>query len=152
MELLTPFFLQGLAMMVDEFHFHKKRGLPLWERLGHPLDTLTVFVCLLLPSTLSPSPSHLKTYFALSAFSCLFVTKDEFVHGEICTAGENWLHAILFLLHPISLIAAAMLWKSGERIHFLQIQTALIGAFMLYQITYWNFLWKSKSTPKLTTI
>jgi len=28
-------------MGVDEFYFHRRRGLPRWERLAHPLDTMT---------------------------------------------------------------------------------------------------------------
>ena len=138
-------------MVVDEFYFHKKRGLPRWERIGHPLDTLSVFLCLLVPATLSPTPGHLQLYFVLAAFSCLFVTKDEFVHGELCTAGENWLHALLYLFHPLCFIAAAMIWRSGEHVGFLQGQVVVIGVFMIYQIVYWNFLWKPRLTPKPTT-
>jgi hypothetical protein len=40
--LFIPFALQMCCMAVDEVHFHRQRGLPRWERLGHPLDTLTV--------------------------------------------------------------------------------------------------------------
>ncbi len=40
--LFIPFALQTCCMAVDEVHFHRQRGLPRWERLGHPLDTLTV--------------------------------------------------------------------------------------------------------------
>ena len=37
--------LQGLAMLVDELLFHRRRGLPRWERIGHPIDTLSVLAC-----------------------------------------------------------------------------------------------------------
>ena len=40
MLLYLPFAVQGLAILVDEFWFHHRRGLPRWERLGHPIDTL----------------------------------------------------------------------------------------------------------------
>ena len=44
--LMLPIALQAMAMVVDEGWFHRRRGLPRWERLGHPLDTLTIAVCL----------------------------------------------------------------------------------------------------------
>ncbi len=43
--LAVPFALQGLAILVDEFYFHRRRGLPIWERWGHPLDTLSLLIC-----------------------------------------------------------------------------------------------------------
>ena len=44
--LLTPFILQALLIFFDEGVFHLKRGLPKWERIGHPVDTLSVLACL----------------------------------------------------------------------------------------------------------
>jgi hypothetical protein len=45
--LILPFVAQGLAIAVDEFYFHRKRGLPRWERVGHPVDTFSVLLCFL---------------------------------------------------------------------------------------------------------
>jgi hypothetical protein len=42
---LIPFVLQMLRMIGDEFYFHRRRTLPRWEWLGHPLDTLSVLLC-----------------------------------------------------------------------------------------------------------
>jgi hypothetical protein len=36
---LLPLVELGLAILLDQFYFHFARGLPRWERLGHPLDT-----------------------------------------------------------------------------------------------------------------
>jgi hypothetical protein len=80
--LLTPFTLQMICMAVDEIHFHRRRGLPRWERLGHPLDTLTVLACFVWLLTAAPSAFSLSVYVGLSAFSCLFVTKDEPTHSK----------------------------------------------------------------------
>ena len=44
---ILPFFLQGLAIFFDEFYFHHRRGLGKWEKVGHPLDTLTVLMAYL---------------------------------------------------------------------------------------------------------
>jgi hypothetical protein len=60
-------------MAVDEFYFHRRRGLPRWERLGHPLDTLTALACFVWLLSAAPSASSLSVYTGLSVFSCLFV-------------------------------------------------------------------------------
>lgn len=136
--LYLPFILQGLCMLVDEFYFHEKRGLPLWEKLGHPLDTLTVGICY--AYLLFGSP-HLMVYVALASFSCLFITKDEWIHTEKCSAPENWLHAMLFVLHPLSFLSAYYLVQNGE-VSFLKIQTSVIFLFMFYQAIRWSFPWR----------
>jgi len=46
--LLIPFGVQAFLIILDEYVFHIKRALPKWERIGHPLDTLSVVVCLIM--------------------------------------------------------------------------------------------------------
>jgi 2-polyprenyl-6-hydroxyphenyl methylase/3-demethylubiquinone-9 3-methyltransferase len=137
---VVPIALQALAMLVDEAWFHRRRELPRWERVGHPLDTLTIAACLAWLLAVPPSAQHaLPGYAALAIASTLFVTKDEGVHARLCSAGEHWLHAVLFALHPIVLAAFAGLWWHGERT-LLGIQLALVLAFAAYQVVYWNVL------------
>lgn len=153
--LLLPFFIQMLVIGVDEFGFHIRRGLPKWERIGHPLDTLTVLCCFGFLLFVPYSPLHLKEYIAISIFSCLFVTKDEFVHKECCNAKEQWLHALLFLNHPIVLTMGALLWPLLHGVvlfswmepflvhqqvlyFFILSQVAMTTLFLFYQIFYWN--------------
>ncbi len=160
--LILPFLLQTLIISIDEFYFHIRRGLPKWERLGHPLDTLTVLACFAFVLLVSYSGLSLKLYIALAIFSCLFVTKDEFVHKECCPAAEQWLHALLFLNHPIVLTVTALLWPilSGVVLFtwmepllpyrkslwtFFCVQAVLTSLFFLYQLIYWNLLCKEKS-------
>lgn len=160
--ILLPFVIQTLVITIDEFYFHVRRGLPKWERLGHPLDTLTVLACFVFILFVPYSSFALKIYIAMAIFSCVFVTKDEFVHKECCPASEQWLHALLFLNHPVVLTAAGLIWPfmskaegpswlhglvpSIEKIHlFLIVQTASIALFFLYQLIYWNILWKDKA-------
>lgn len=160
--LLLPFLVQIVVINIDEFYFHVKRGLPKWERIGHPLDTLTVLICFAFLLFFPYSSFHLKIYIGLALFSCLFVTKDEFVHKECCPASEQWLHALLFLNHPIVLTAAALLWPilshasvpswlsslipHSELIRIaLLLQTGAIALFFCYQLIYWNVLWKLKA-------
>ena len=136
-----PFILQMPIIIFDEWVFHVKRGLPKWERIGHPLDTLSVIIALSLPAFFSYSPPLLKVYIALSVFSCLMVTKDEWVHKHHCPAAEHWVHALLFLNHPILLTAGGFLWFSGLSwaALFLKIQLGFAFIFMTYQVIYWNF-------------
>ncbi|HZS06671.1 MAG TPA: hypothetical protein VFD58_17670 [Blastocatellia bacterium] len=165
--LLIPFAAQMLCMTVDEFHFHWRRKLPRWERIGHPLDTLTVLACLYWVLLAPPAPASVAVYVGLSVFSCLFVTKDEWVHAKTCAAGEHWLHAMLFALHPLILICAGLLWPAryaggasalagwiryeGFENTFLVINAALTTLFALYQFVYWNLLWKPGSKARSTT-
>ncbi|HEY2810277.1 MAG TPA: hypothetical protein VGJ00_02660 [Rhabdochlamydiaceae bacterium] len=157
--ILLPFLLQTLIILFDEFYFHCRRGLPRWERIGHPLDTLSVLLCFLYVLLFPCTALHLKIYIGLALFSCVLVTKDEFVHKDCCPASEQWLHACLFLNHPIMLSLLGFLWpvykspspppflaslaeQRGFLGAFLLMQSLLIGLFALYQILYWNFLRK----------
>jgi hypothetical protein len=164
--LVAPLPIQGAAMLYDELHFHRTRGLARWERIGHPLDTLTMLTCIGWALAAPPTARAAGVYAALAVVSCLFVTKDEFVHAQRCTAGEHWLHAILFLVHPVILVSVALLWvashpapseggwppslpalpgclpDSATAVRILTWQFAGTAAFGLYQAAYWNLPWK----------
>lgn len=142
---LIPIGLQALAMLVDEGVFHRRRELPRWERIGHPLDTLTIIACLAWLLLGGGWPG----YIVLAIFSTLFVTKDEGVHTKLCTAGEQWLHAVLFALHPIVLAAFAYL-SVGHR-DILVGQLVVTTAFMTYQVGYWNWLHGKWGRPPFTS-
>jgi hypothetical protein len=142
--LFSPFIFQTIAMGVDELYFHRKRGLPLWEKIGHPLDTLTVLIAYAFLSLSEPTLFNLKIYIFLCAFSCLFVTKDEFVHTKYCEAKENWLHAVLFILHPLTFLSAGFIWFYQLSPLFLMIQPFVILFVLSYQILYWSFFGKNK--------
>lgn len=157
---ILPFLLQALAIFFDEAVFHVKRGLPKWERIGHPLDTLTVLLCMGFVIWVPFSKTALVLYISLSIFSTLFVTKDEFVHKIHCPASEQWLHAVLFTLHPITLATAGCIWpvvngisievfswldNSDALRRFLYGQFGAMSGFLLYQILFWNLLWKDKA-------
>lgn len=130
--------LQGTFILLDEFFFHRKRGLPRWEVIGHPIDTLTVIICLFFLAFVERTPTTEKIYFGLAALSCLCVTKDEWVHRKFCTAEEMWLHAILFMMHPLVLFTAMAEWEDS-RAAFLAVGGG-VTVFLIYQIVYWNFI------------
>ncbi len=137
---LAVFVTQGILMAVDEFGFHRRREVPRWERIGHPLDTLTVLFPLLLTLRLPPSPPWTVVFLGLAVFSCVFVTKDEWVHARACVPAEQWLHALLFVLHPVVFLMVFGLWRAGETI-WIGMQTVLVASFLIWQILYWNGPW-----------
>lgn len=147
--LLIPFTLQGLAMFFDEFYYHRKRGLPLWEILGHPADTVCFLACFLFLKNSQASVENAYIYMLLTAISCLIVTKDELIHCKLCSIGEMWLHSVLFILHSLTLISAGVLWWFAQDLgveakidQIFLIQCMVILAFMSYQILYWTIPWK----------
>lgn len=146
----VPFALQAVAMLVDELYFHRRRGLPRWERIGHPLDTASVVGCYAFAWAVPPSSTSWPWYALLAGVSCLLVTKDELVHAARCAPAEQWLHAALFVLHPIVLGAGALLWLRGERA-LLALSASLTGSFGVYQVLYWNVPWTNPSpSPSIT--
>ncbi|HEX3596164.1 MAG TPA: hypothetical protein VHU80_13730 [Polyangiaceae bacterium] len=148
--LLVPALIQATAMLADEGWFHRRRGLPRWERVGHPLDTLTTIACYAWLAAARPgSARDLHVYIGLAVFSCLFITKDEFVHACLCRPGETWLHAVLFVMHPIVFVAFGALWWYGDGRDFVRAQLFLSTIFVTYQVVYWNLPWKQTPTLPL---
>jgi hypothetical protein len=160
--LALPLGVQSVAMLVDEGYFHRRRGLGRWERVGHPLDTLTVLACLAWVRFVPPSGRAAAVYAVLASLSCLFITKDEPVHARQCTAGEHWIHALLFVVHPVGVAAVALLWPAvrahGDAANvppwlaptapmgdLVGAQLVLTGSFFVYQTVYWNFPWPRRT-------
>ncbi|MDB5215052.1 MAG: hypothetical protein JWO86_2979 [Myxococcaceae bacterium] len=162
--LALPLGVQALAMLVDELHYHRRRGLGAWERIGHPLDTMTVLACMAWVLLVPPSGRAVAAYVVLALVSCIFITKDEAVHAARCSAGEHWLHAVLFVVHPICLASIGVAWPAihlDDRdlplwLHGLPAarmvgtQLALTCAFCMYQILYWNLPWTRIRRPSPT--
>lgn len=130
--------LQGAVILVDEFIFHHRRGLPRWERIGHPIDTALVLTCLLFISFAPHSFINEIIYYSLVVVSSICITKDEWVHRKFCTAEEMWLHAVLFILHPLMLVSAVFIWDTHP--NYVLLATAGIFVFFVYQVVYWNFI------------
>ncbi len=126
-------------MFVDEFYFHFKRGLGRWERIGHPLDTLSFLSCFVWAYSLDTTQT--TGFYILSALSTLIITKDEFVHANESPPGEQWLHSVLFIVHPIALFGLFKVWQAGLK-EFILIQALIISGFGLYQFVYWNIIKK----------
>ena len=142
---LLPFLLQGLLISLDEGLCHRRRTLRRWERLGHPVDSLSFLACLGFLLAAPPSAATLYVYGALAVTSCLIITKDEWEHGALCSPFENWLHALLFMVHPVLLIWAGYLWwvSDPDFRRTLGVVSVVTLGFTLYQIVYWN-LWRDQ--------
>jgi quinol-cytochrome oxidoreductase complex cytochrome b subunit len=153
--ILAPFLIQGLAISFDEFYFHNKRGLGLWERLGHPLDTIALLICYIFIQNYAPTDKNILIFISLCIFSSFLITKDEIVHNQECGPSEQWLHSILFIIHPITLIVLGLIWSNKLIIRkedlvlfntFIKGQMIFIGLFLTYQIIYWSIPWKKMIT------
>ena len=160
--IFLPFLVQAVCIFFDEYVYHLKRGLPRWERIGHPLDTFSVLACFLFVLFIPYSPAGIKYYVGVALMSCVLITKDEFVHKHVCPASEQWLHALLFVNHSILLSVLGVLWPSltGEPLFtwlpnssmiwvFLWSQTLLTALFLFYQIVYWNFIYDEQDQQQL---
>jgi hypothetical protein len=142
-----------LAMSIDELWFHRRRGLRRWERIGHPLDTLTVVLAFAWLAFHHPSNRHtLVVYAVLAGLSCLFVTKDEGIHTRECSAGEHWLHAILFVLHPVVFIAYGAIWMMGTHAMLLFLQLGATIGFGVHQLLYWMVRSDEDATQRVRTV
>ena len=128
--------------MWDEFFFHLRRGLPKWERIGHPMDTISVILPFIYLGFFSYSGDTPVILVLLMMFSCLLITKDEWIHAEFSTPGENWLHALLFILHPLVFVFGWLLWKEEGPTFAHRLQLALLSSFLIYQLVYWHFIAK----------
>jgi hypothetical protein len=150
-----PLLLQALTLSVDEVYFHRQRFLPRWERRGHPIDTLSAILPVVWMQWHGWTTNAVAVVMVLGIFSTVLITKDEMEHKKYCTAGESWLHALLFILHPVVLFLFFLIWAQREHVDLgiFQIRgnldfilptfIALASAFMLYQIVAWK-IWRSR--------
>lgn len=151
---LVPLGVQALALFVDEFVMHYRRSLPRWERLGHPMDTCSVLGAIAFPVFSNFGSMSLLGFICVAFFSSFLVTKDEWVHARNCSGLEHWLHAVLFVCHPMTFVSLAFFWAlrdqplwlqseasvAGFAEHLIQGQFILLILFLSYQIIYWNFV------------
>ena len=129
--------LQGVLMLVDEGVFHRERGLGAWESWGHVADS-AFFALALAPAALAePSRAALALYAVLGLASTLLVTKDEWIHARECGGAEQWLHALLFALHPCVLIAVGLSWTRGEGAALRASLPVVVAGWSFFQWRHW---------------
>jgi len=126
--------LQGGLMAIDEWVFHRRRGLSLWELWGHPVDSFLYVLPLSVAAHASATSGWLAIYLLLCVVSCLVITKDEWVHARECVPGEHWIHSLLFIVHPVVLWGVGTMWIQGEGTVLRRALPVLILAYASYQI------------------
>jgi hypothetical protein len=130
--------LQAVVMFVDEGIFHRRRGLERFERWGHVADTLMFFATLCVPAFFAPTQAALATFVVLALGSSLLITKDEWIHAEVCSGAEQWCHAMLFVLHGALLTVLGFVWKESPEVIELKLLPVAVLLWALYQHSYWN--------------
>lgn len=133
----ATFLLQSLLMAIDEFIYHHRRGLGRFERWGHAADTLLFLAALIIPALTAPNSATLTTYVIAGVLSAAAITKDEPVHATSCSAAEHWLHALLFVVHPLVLVSYGGLWWVGAYPAVHAVVPALVFLWGVYQWAYW---------------
>ncbi|HXT01524.1 MAG TPA: bifunctional 2-polyprenyl-6-hydroxyphenol methylase/3-demethylubiquinol 3-O-methyltransferase UbiG [Elusimicrobiota bacterium] len=129
--------LQAALMLVDERVFHRDRGLGEWESWGHVADSAFFAAALAPAALLAPGRGAMIAYAVLAVASTLLVTKDEWIHARECDGAENWIHALLFSLHPCVLIAVGALWARGEGAVLRASLPVAVAGWCLFQWGWW---------------
>jgi hypothetical protein len=130
---------QALCTAVDELYCHRRRHLPKWERVGHPVDTFAFMATSAITALLAPVESNLALFWTLAVVTMLLVTKDEWIHKQYCDGFELWLHAVMFVLHGVSLVGLAWLWQHDEGAVIRGTVPVITGLVLIYQTLYWNW-------------
>jgi 2-polyprenyl-6-hydroxyphenyl methylase/3-demethylubiquinone-9 3-methyltransferase len=128
---------QAGLMLVDEGAFHRVRRLGEWESWGHVADSAVFAAALAPPALLAPTMGAAVLYAGMALASTVLVTKDEWIHARECEPAENWVHALLFALHPCVLIAVGALWARGEGSLLRSALPLAVAAYSFYQWLYW---------------
>ena len=139
---LIFFSIHSSIMLVDEFYFHRKRGLPKWERIGHPIDTIFTLICFAIIIFFPSTRTTFIIYGIFAIISSLVIIKDEAVHLKYCSKQEQYFHAILFVFHPVLLINLFLgeaFFPSFYIKGIILVQFISMVLFLIYQVLYWNF-------------
>ena len=128
---------QAALMLVDERVYHRARRLGHWESWGHVADSAFFALALSPAALLAPSTGAVLLFTALAIASTLLVTKDEWIHAGECEGAEQWLHALLFALHPCVFIGVGALWARGEGALVRAGLPLAVAAYSFYQWLYW---------------
>jgi hypothetical protein len=142
--------LHGILFRVDEFMFHRKRGLKKVELINEVFDGVLFIGALAIPLFAGFSYWWEKFYIALCIVSCLSIAKNEFFHKGL-EFGERFTHSLLYVLHPVILFAYYEGWKVNYfdkhyYVWLVQMLYVFLGfQAIAYQIIYWNYIHDPKS-------
>jgi hypothetical protein len=137
----------GVLTLYDELWLHRRRRLGSWEARAHLAATALIVVLELGVFFLAPSPGRMFAYFVLAVASSLSITLEEKLHARVCPPIEHWVHALLFMLHPLALLTIGVCWQrlgkplrelDGWPLGVLAVYTFGTLAFSIYQALYWR--------------
>jgi hypothetical protein len=106
---LGIFAVYGLILFIDEFAFHRRKGLA--ERRSQALDTFWMAACAGVVSFVEYGDMPRLVFGGLSLISMIWMTRNQFEHARHATPGEHYLHSLQFVLHPILLITLMAVWQ-----------------------------------------
>lgn len=142
--------LHGILFRIDEFKFHRKRGVQKVELINALFDGFLFLSSLAIALFADFSYWWEKLYIALSIVSCLSIAKNEFFYKGL-EFGERFTHSLLYVLHPVILFAYYDGWKVNYfNKHYYVWLVQLLYVFLgfqaiAYQIIYWNYIHDPKS-------
>ena len=143
--LLIIMSLQVILFHVDEYYFHRKRGLSKYE-IASAITDGAFYVLPLIIATFAKFDSIWKTIFiVLAGISCLSIAKNELFYPAL-QVKERIIHSLLYVLHPILLYSFYISWKGNffdayPNFWILQLLYVAIGfKTVIYQIIYWNYI------------
>ncbi|MCO4794186.1 MAG: hypothetical protein KC493_10755 [Bacteriovoracaceae bacterium] len=143
--------IHGLLFRIDEFKFHKKRGLKKVELINALFDGALFIGALIIPLFTTYSYWWEKLYIAMCICSCLSIIKNEFFYKGL-EIGERVTHALLYVLHPVILFAYYDGWKvnyfdNHYYVWMIQLLYVFLGVQAItYQIIYWNYIHDDNSS------
>jgi len=141
--------LHGILFRIDEFKFHRKRGVQKVELINALFDGFLFLSALAIALFADFSYWSEKIYIALAIVSCLSIAKNEFFYKGL-ELGERFTHSLLYVLHPVILFAYYDGWKVNYfdkhyYVWLVQLLYVFLGfQAIAYQIIYWNYIYDPK--------
>jgi hypothetical protein len=146
-------FLHAALYGVDEYIYHRKRGLCPVEFINALFDGILFLIPLVIAIFTSHSYWLDKIYIALAVLSIFSIIKNERFYHELCVT-ERMIHAALYVLHPLILYAFYHSWKWNffDKYYYFWLVQLLYVAFgtktVTYHIIYWKFIRGTDERPK----
>ncbi|OIQ18990.1 MAG: hypothetical protein BM556_06815 [Bacteriovorax sp. MedPE-SWde] len=137
--------LHGTLFTVDEYLFHKKRGLSKNEIYNSLIDGALFLIPLVICIFFSFKPLMKNIFLGCAFLSCISIAKNELFYKDICVR-ERLIHSLLYVLHPAILYSFYISWAGNyfdayPNFWMLQLIYIFFGLKTLaYRIIYWNYI------------
>lgn len=138
--------IHSLIYQLDEYIFHKKRGLSKAEIIGSIVDGFIYLVPLVLATMIPYKEPWTSVFLFFAVLSCLSIVKNEWFYPEVLEKKERMLHSALYVLHPVLLYTFYLSWEDNyfsQYPNFWMFQLIYLAVgfkSVTYQIIYWNYI------------